>query len=134
MRMRHGVGWPVAASLTRTCTVCMARLLVLRPGLVQNTPEGIGRLGEQVRPGDAARRPAAEQVRLQRGEAIVLPRHRLGDDLGDAALALAGDAAVLLAGRPVLDVEVDRPLLRLLPAVPRVVAAEDVIRWVVRRP
>src|SRR5262245_58786364 len=31
MRRHTGVGWPVAASLTRTCTVCMARSGI-RPG------------------------------------------------------------------------------------------------------
>ena len=137
-RTRTGVGLPVAASLTRTWTVSMAVAraghLVLRPGAVEDGLERRDRLREQFRPGDAAGRAAAEQVRLQRGEAVVAARHGVGDHLGDAALPLAGQAAVLLAGDPVLDVEVGRHVLRLLPALPRVVAAEDVVGRVVDRP
>src|SRR5438093_13194472 len=105
----------------------MTRLLILGAGLVEDALVGRRRLGEQLRAGDAARRAAAEQVWLQRRETVVLHRHRLGHHLGDAALPLPGEPAVLLARCPILDVEVDRPLLRLLPALPRVEAAKDVV-------
>src|SRR5205807_749939 len=95
-RTRHGVGRPVAASLTRTWTVGMAHPLpVGGPGPVEDRRERGDRLGEQLGTGDAAGRPAAEQVRLQRGEAVVGLRH-LADHLGDAPLPFPGEAAVLL--------------------------------------
>ena len=107
--------------------------MVLSTRAVEDALEGGDGLREQLRPGDAAGRAAAEQVRLQRGEAVVGLRY-LGDHLRDAPLPLAGQAAVLFAGDPVLDVEVGRPRLRHLPALPRIVAAEDVVGRVVDRP
>src|SRR5262249_52730901 len=75
---------------------------------VQDDLKGHNRFGEQVRPGDAAGRAAAAQVRLQGGEAVVAHPHRLGQHVRPASVALAAQAAVLLPLLPVLDVEVRR--------------------------
>src|SRR5262249_22567208 len=64
---------------------------------------------------------------------VIRLRH-LGDDLRDAPLSLAGQAAVLLSGDPVLDVEMPRPSFRHLPALPRIVTTEDVVGRIVYRP
>ena len=63
---------------------------MLSPDAIEYFSEGSHRLGKQPRSGDAARRPAAEQVRLQRGEAVVGLRH-LADHLGDAPLPFPGE-------------------------------------------
>src|SRR5262249_17875270 len=58
---------------------------------------------------------------------------RVGDDRGDLPLALAGEAPVLLSRGPILDVEMGRVGLTNLPALHRVVAAEDKVGRVERR-
>ena len=68
---------------------------------------------------------------FQRGEAVVLHGHGLGHDLRDPALAFADQAAVLFAVHPILDVEMDRPLLGKLPTLPGIKAAVHVVRRIV---
>src|SRR5262249_42470217 len=132
---RTGVGLPLLASLMRTWTVSMtAPLAVLRPGAVEQGLVGVDGPGEQLGAGDPAGGAAAFQVRLQDREAVVSRGDRGGDDLGPAAVALAGQAAVLLAGAPVLDVEVGGVGPGRHPALPGVVAAEDEVGGVVGRP
>src|SRR5262249_14312064 len=88
---------------------------------------------KKVWPGDAAGRASAQEVRLHGGEAVVTHRDGIGHHVGDAALALARDAAVRLAARPVLDVEMRGVGLGRAPAFQWVVAAEDEVRRIVRR-
>src|SRR4051794_30815743 len=61
--------------------------VVAHPRAVEDAAQRLGGSGEQVGSGDASRRPAAQQVRLEGGEAAVVAG--VGDHLRPAALALA---------------------------------------------
>src|SRR6516162_5049983 len=105
--------------------------LIIRARLVKNRLERRHRLREQLRPRNAAGRSTTEQMRLQRCEAGVAHLHRAHADLGDAALSFACERAMLLSGGPVLDVPVDGPRFRHLPALPRIETAEDIVGRIV---
>src|SRR5437868_5344326 len=68
-------------------------LLVSPAGALDDGLERRDRLGEQLRPGDAAGRAAAEQVRLHRREAVVAALYRVGEHF----LAEWGGGAVPVA-------------------------------------
>src|SRR6476646_9505063 len=85
---------------------CANRSSVVRSGAVEEALPRLDRLREKVGARHATCRTAAEQMRLQRGETIVVHGHRLGQHLRNVPLPLSGKTSVLLALHPVLDVEV----------------------------
>src|SRR5436190_985966 len=70
-------------------------------------------------------------MRLHSGEALVAAFVDVGDRFGNAALALAGNRAVLRPLLPVLDMEVDDPVARFEPTFHRIVAAENEVRGII---
>jgi len=70
---------------------------------------------------------------LKGRETFVLHGDRFRHYFGDAALAVAGQAAVLRPVHPVLDVKMDGPLPGELPAFPGIKASMDIVGRVVHR-
>src|SRR5262249_9084433 len=103
-----------------------------RPDALQNVAVRLDGFREELDAGVPAGRAAAEQVRLQRREAVVAAVNRVGHDALDLPVALAGEGPVLFTTLPVLDVQVHDVVLGRLPALPRIVAAEDEVRRVIR--
>src|SRR5262245_57858205 len=93
--------------------------------LPENGSQRLHRLREQLRARHAARRPTPEQVRFQRRESVVTAFDRVIQYLGDSSMALTGEAAMLFALDPILDVKMHDAGFRLFPALDWVVAAEN---------
>src|SRR5688572_28617577 len=104
---------------------------LLRTDLAENAAQVFDGLGEQLGAGDAAGRAASEEMRFKRCEPVVVALDGIRQDVGDSALAFAGQTAVLLASGPVLDVEVNDTVAGREPAFPGVVTTEDKVRRIV---
>src|SRR5687768_17179556 len=97
---RTGVGFPVAASLTRRWTVSMAGggSAFLPAVVAEDRAERLDRDREQVRAGDPAGRPAAAEVGFEHREPVVAALHRVAHRVRDLAVPVPGEHAVLVPG------------------------------------